>query len=135
MQLYSRDLVHRAREKTGAGVLHHPSHESRISNPICGDKVRWTLQVSANRVVEAKHETRGCVLCQASASLLFDRVQGKDILAVFQDISQFQAEIEDILQAEEAVTESLFSGLQHAPSRVSCVLLPWEGLEKALRGA
>lgn len=133
MQLYSKELMQQAKDERGAGVLDNPTHENLESNPICGDRVRWTLNISDEHIIEARHYTRGCVLCKASASLLFGQLQGKAVSEILDTISVFHSGIEKIAQGEEFQMEAeLFSGLKYAPLRISCVLLPWEGLAKAL---
>ena len=66
----------------GAQLLDHfriPRHRGRLGrptcagaarNPLCGDEVRLEFAVAGGRVTEARFEGRGCLVRQASASVL-----------------------------------------------------------------
>lgn len=140
MNLYSKELMFLAKKNTASqGILEDATHEYTAKNPICGDRVRWTAIVEDRKIIDLKHHTKGCLLCKAGAALLFEQVHsGNRKTAEVQElICHYSTQIEQLKTDDVSdVPEGLdiFTGLSKAPSRVSCVLLPFTGLQKALRG-
>jgi nitrogen fixation protein NifU and related proteins len=139
MNLYSKELMQLAKKNSlGSGVLDEATHDFVAKNPICGDRVRWTAIVVGEEIVDLKHHTKGCLLCKASASLLFEQIHetGRKTTDVHELICQYSSQIEQLKTGDVSNVDTdvqLFKGLQKAPSRVACVLLPFEGLQMALQ--
>ena len=109
------------------------SHSHRVSNPICGDRVEFLLNVSNDRVVDAWIEVKGCALCKASASLLSDNLLGLSIHQVSNHTEKFLDDVNALLDGQSIMSEaSLFEALPSAPARQECVVLPWHCLGAAL---
>jgi nitrogen fixation protein NifU and related proteins len=102
-------------------------------NPVCGDEVtlRVTLKdVNGELVVEdLSYDSLGCLISQASASVMSDLVIGKPvdeamaISQVFLELMQSKGRgepDEDVL--EDAVA---FAGVSKYPARIKCALLGW----------
>ncbi|MEM9366053.1 MAG: iron-sulfur cluster assembly scaffold protein [Planctomycetota bacterium] len=100
------------------GLLRDATHAHEGSNPLCGDKIHIDLKLSPNgEVVEAWFEGEGCVISQASASMMVEEIEGKSL----EEVKAFTAE--QMLD--------LF-GPKLAPNRQKCCLLPWKVLLTAL---
>ena len=135
MHLYSKQLLQQAKNPSHAGILQDATHSTTHNNPLCGDRIQWTIRVVANHIDDVRHHTRGCALCIASASLLSKRIVGQKIPHVVNKIQAFTQQVNQMLETEDDVEDTLlntFTGLRHAPSRKTCVLLPWEGLKEAI---
>jgi len=92
------------------------THRQRIDNPICGDSVQLELQVSdAGLIEQAWFTGTGCVISQASASMLVEHIEGQTIAA----LSNFTAQ--DMLQLFRA---------RLSPLRQRCCLLSWDALRQ-----
>ena len=137
MSLYSPQLIALAKDKTFVGTIDGATHSGRLSNPLCGDRIDLDIRIETNRIEQIRHRTRGCILCQASAHLLCERLEGLDLPDA---LSQAQHHIEGIakLTTSDRVPlqlqplETLFDQLHTAPSRESCVALPWTLLQNQL---
>ena len=46
------------------------THSYKLKNKLCGDEIQVFLTVKNNRLINFKYETKSCIYCQASASLL-----------------------------------------------------------------
>lgn len=91
------------------------THRHRVDNPVCGDSVQLELQVSdAGLVEQAWFTGAGCVISQASASMLVEHIEDQ----TFDAISGFTAQ--DMLHLFRA---------RLTPGRQRCCLLSWEALQ------
>lgn len=94
------------------------THRQRIDNPVCGDSVQLELRVSDAGVIEQAWFTgTGCVISQASASMLVERIEGQAV----ETLANFAAQ--DMLRLFRA---------RLTPLRQRCCLLSWEALRQLL---
>ena len=68
--LYRKELLRLAADAHGAGRLAAPDASGTLFNPACGDKVTIGLELQHHRITAIAHDTKACVLAQASASIL-----------------------------------------------------------------
>jgi len=132
--LYRTDLLRLAADAHGAGRLVTPDVSGFAYNPACGDKVVVDLRLSDGRVVELAHETKACVLAQASASILGANLKGADLATV----EALHAGVADMLGAGPAPAGpfdafAVFAGAMEYRSRHRCVLLPIEAVLDAFQ--
>jgi len=94
------------------------THSTFRDSPLCGDWVRIDLAVSpAGEIEEAWFDGEGCVISQAAASMLVERVAGMSV----ETVRQYSAK--ELLQ--------LF-GPRLSPNRQKCCLLSWRTLQAAI---
>lgn len=116
--LYREEILDHAKHPRNRGTLSLFDADGRAVNTLCGDEI--TIQLKWNsegRVEEIVFSGTGCILSQASASMLTEFVKGKASL----DLKN--ASREDYLDSIE---------LHPTPSRLPCVLLSFEALQEAL---
>jgi len=105
------DPFHRGR---CAGATH--SHSDK--NPLCGDVVSIQLKLDGGgKIEDVFFDGEGCVISQASASMLVEALHGKTVA----DVQRFSAE--DMLQ---------LYGPRLTPNRQKCCLLPWKVIQSAI---
>ncbi len=131
--LYQKSLLRLAARATGAGRLEPRDGSATVSNPLCGDRVTIDLRCTGGRIDAAAHDTRACVLCQASAVLIAERGLGLDragAAAVAESVRAFLARPADGPPPgwEEI---SAMAPVADVPSRHRCVLLPFDALDRA----
>ena len=132
--IYDRAIKDLAHLGHGSGQLAAPDRQARLDNPLCGDRIDIELRLSDDGfVAELAHQTKGCLLCRASASILGLYAPGYSA-----------AEIEAIGAGLTAMLASggspptawdelgLFLPVRAHPSRHGCVLLPLRALQTAL---
>ena len=132
--LYRKELLRLAADARGAGRLAVPDATGLAYNPACGDRVKVDVTLSDGSIVEFAHETKACVLAQASASILGAHIGGADLA----QIERLRACVEEMLGGAAAPSPpfdgfSVFSGAVGYRSRHRCVLLPIEAALDALR--
>jgi nitrogen fixation NifU-like protein len=77
--MYSAQLLDHFQNPRNAGDISGADAIAAIENPACGDIVRLTLKINADRIAEIKFKAKGCVPSIACASALTELVQGKTI--------------------------------------------------------
>src|SRR5215469_18739418 len=88
--LYRKELLRLAADAHGAGRLAHPDATGHAHNPTRGDKVSVELTLEGGRVRAIAQETKACVLTQASASILGEKLAGAsraDVEALMQSLT------------------------------------------------
>jgi nitrogen fixation NifU-like protein len=99
------------------GKLSHPDFESEQYNPLCGDRVSMQGTIQDGQIRKLMFEGTGCVISQATASLLTQKVIGMTIA----DIQKLDA---DFIQS--------LIGISLGPTRLKCALLPLQAVHKGL---
>jgi NifU-like protein involved in Fe-S cluster formation len=133
--LYRRELLRLAADAHGAGRLSAPQAQGEAFNPTCGDRIIVTLTLDDHGHITALgHETRACVLAQASASILGQAAchLGRTDIQVLRNAVTAMLKGEAPPPGTPVEAYAAFDGaLDYAP-RHRCVLLPIEALLKAL---
>lgn len=133
--LYAKDLLRLAALATGTGRLEPHDAAGSAHNPVCGDKVSVTLRMNGEKIAALGHETRACVLVQASASILGGRLAGSSGADVAQLRKVIAAMLETNAPAPEGFKEyEALTGARAFRNRHACVLLPVDAVLNALRG-
>jgi nitrogen fixation protein NifU and related proteins len=132
--LYHEALVRLARAATGAGRLEAPEGSATLDNPLCGDRVTFEVRLSEGRVAMLAYRVRGCLLCQAAASLLGRAAAG----ATPGEVAVARAGAAAMLESgapppgDPWADLELFVPVRGVASRHGCVLLPFDALGEAL---
>lgn len=133
-ELYQRAILGKAREATGAGTMADADARATVNNPVCGDRVTMEVKLSDGHVTAVAHKVRGCLLCEASASVVGANAPG----ATRAEIDAAKAAITALLRESEPIPSeswgelAIFQPVIVHKSRYHCVLLPFEALTRAL---
>ena len=99
--LYHRTIVEAARERAGGGRLASPDASISLDNPLCGDRVSIDVNLDGGRLAALAHRVKGCLLCEASASVLGANAIG--------------ASAEDVAGIRASLVQALASGFERHP--------------------
>lgn len=93
------------------GTLENPDISHQESNPLCGDQIRFDIQLDGDgqTVKDVRFSSVGCAISKASASMLSDMLIGRTL-----------GEIKAMTR--EDVLDEL--GIDLGPVRLKCALLP-----------
>ncbi len=117
-ELYQEHILDHYEDPFHRGRLPAATHVHEENNPLCGDVVRVELQLGGDgKIKDAYFSGQGCVISQASASMLLENMFGKTV----DDVKQFSAE--DMLK---------LYGARLTPNRQKCCLLSWKVLQSAV---
>jgi nitrogen fixation NifU-like protein len=103
------------------GRLEHPDISHEESNPLCGDRVRFEIQLDddGKTVEDVRFSGVGCAISKASASMVSDLIIGKTL-----------EEIREL--TKEDVLDEL--GIDLGPVRLKCALLPLKVVKAGVYG-
>ncbi|MEX1147863.1 MAG: iron-sulfur cluster assembly scaffold protein [Sphingomonadales bacterium] len=131
--LYQKRILRLAAEAHGAGRIAGAGFSATVRNPMCGDQIRVDIDAANGRIAALAHETRACVLCQASASLLAQTAPGHGREA----ISLLRDDLQTMLAGGDASGTlgeyAVFTPVRDHPNRHNCVILPLDAVLEALR--
>ena len=64
------DIIKIASDTTNNKILKDYTHRSKYKNKTCGDIIEMRVNIKKNIIQDIGYQTKSCVYCQASASLL-----------------------------------------------------------------
>jgi nitrogen fixation protein NifU and related proteins len=121
MSMYSRENIQdHYRNPSNYGTLENPDVHWEDANPLCGDKLAMDLHIVDDRVTEIRFLGKGCVISQATASMLSEMIEGRTLDEV------------RALGTDE-VLEAL--GIPISPARTKCAFLSLRVLHHGLAAA
>lgn len=153
--LYREIILDHYRSPRNRGELPSPPAQ-RVEgfNPLCGDEIVVTLEVSGGAVSDIKIGGTGCSISQSSASLMSAAVKGKpvpevrDLIRTFKGMmsihestlpgqdGQHDAENEtteaELLDVNSLGELAALQGVVKFPVRIKCATLSWNTLAQGL---
>ena len=133
-ELYRDVILDHARHPRNRGTIQNPDFETKVHNPLCGDELVLYLQIQKDFIEDCQTMVRGCSICQASASMMSEEVQGKSM----DDVSKLSRDFQNNLMVQDSVLnknmENLvpLMNLKSHKSRIKCVALAWNALDECL---
>ena len=138
------------------------THTAHSKNESCGDEVTLDLKLDTvdtdsdtdigNAVVtDVSFQSKGCIICQASASILAKYIEGKrvsNILSYSKRLKIFIGDGVDVDSSDDDAEMNIDSNniddnmeevlralayVREFPTRTQCVLLSWNTLERCLK--
>jgi nitrogen fixation NifU-like protein len=145
--LYQETILDHAKHPRNARLVEHHTCKAQGNNPMCGDKVTVTAQVSdEGRLQEIGFEGKGCAISIASASMMTEALSGQSVadarrlFDAVHDLCTGKAETDAVkAQLAPGAADSVdklasLSGVRQFPVRVKCATLPWHALMSCLDG-
>jgi nitrogen fixation protein NifU and related proteins len=117
MDLYAEHILDHFRAPHHAGSLENPTVRIVEHNPLCGDVIVLDIAAENDTLTDLRFSGTGCAISQAAMSLLADEVEGMS----FEQLSQLTPD--DVYA---------LLGVQISPARVTCALLGFAALKRAL---
>jgi len=115
---YSETIVEHFRHPRNYGALPAPAVAYEDVNPLCGDRIRIELSVSAEQTIAAvRFRGDSCIISRAAASILTELIQGR----TFQEV---------VALPQEVLLTALHTPIR--PARLKCALLPLHILQAGI---
>lgn len=118
IRLYKDRLMDHYQHPRHKGDLAEPDFVGAAANHSCGDAVVFKGNIEDNILKVVVFDGAGCVISQASASLLAEAVVNK--------------KISDIIAYDYYIVQELL-GVDLGPVRMRCAVLALEALQKGIR--
>ncbi len=117
-RLYSETVFEHFRHPRNYGALPAPDVAYEEVNPLCGDRLRMELNVSADQTIAvARFRGDSCILSHAAASILTEMIQGRTLQEV-------------IVFPQEMLLTALHTTIR--PARMKCALLSLHVLQTGI---
>ena len=134
-QPYQDIILLHARSPRGYCQSLEQSESVTLANPVCGDEVtvmrRWTSEGG----LELGFHCQACLLCKASASVMVSALSGLAMESAAAMVllvqTTFPALGQDLSPNISGDLDALYD-LRRYPTRMQCVLLPWDAIAKLL---
>ena len=133
--LYQEIILDHYKHPHGRGLRDPFGGEAHHVNPTCGDEITVRVAGGGEKIDDISYDGLGCSISQASASVLFELVQGRDVASAagihraFVELMQGRGQVEP---DEDVLGDGIaFAGVAKFPARVKCALLPWMAFKDA----
>ena len=118
MKFYKELLMDHFKNPRNRGKLENPDFTIAQYNPSCGDKIAVQGVIEGGIIMQLGFEGSGCVISQATASLLSEFCIGKPIDTIL------------ALQNDDLIK---LIGMQLGPTRIKCALLSLMAIKDGIR--
>lgn len=146
--LYSQLLIQASRDTEFAGPPPPASqknyHTATGHNPLCGDKVRWFVEVdtAGKRLGNIRFEASGCMMCKASAGFLARFLRHTSFAGAHHIYEEVDRITDQTIPAESSADEEgggeawrALAQIRDYPARRKCVMMPWNSFFEALESS
>jgi nitrogen fixation NifU-like protein len=117
--MYSAKLLDYFEHPRNPGEVENPTASVELSNPVCGDVVRFSARVGAGKIVEIRFRAKGCVPAMACASALTEMVKGREIESLRSLTSEdVEAVVDGVPAASRHASEMAVDGLRRLLSEI-----------------
>ena len=132
--MINEDVFKLASNTINVGLKNKYSHKISLKNTTCGDKITIEIIADTKKIHSMKYETESCLFCEASASLLSQKIKNMN----FKDFKNDFTVIKKISNQKNIQLPRRFSDLKNLVNsdnlnRLKCVFLPFDAVIKALK--
>ena len=115
-------------------VIKNFTHKSKNKNPLCGDVMEISLIIKNDIVNDVGYQSKSCIYCQASVSLLSKKIKNKKINEIKKFICNGEKLFNDVKTKLDKHWKDFNIILNKKNlSRKECLLLPLKTILKALK--
>jgi nitrogen fixation NifU-like protein len=132
--LYREVILDHYRSPRNKHGLDHSDIDVHRNNPLCGDDITVHVSVKDGVVENAAFEGQGCSISQASASMLTERIKGKKLAELEDEVLAFRRMMagEEALSDDELGDLAALKGVVKYPVRIKCAVLAWDALQEGI---
>lgn len=80
--MYSAQIADHIANPRNVGEIENPSGVGDVTNEVCLDRIRLSVRIEANRIIDARMKASGCPPTIAAASVLTELIIGRSIDAL-----------------------------------------------------
>ncbi|MAW17757.1 MAG: iron-sulfur cluster assembly scaffold protein [Pelagibacteraceae bacterium] len=132
--MINKEIIKIASDTKFEGLKKKFTHKSSAKNSICGDYIKVQLIANNSKIKSMRYETESCILCEASASLLANKIKNFSLKDLKRNLEYFN----HIKKTKKIFLPSRFKEFKKllnksTINRVNCVILPIEAILKAFK--
>ena len=132
--IYREALLEHIKNPKNLGSLDNPDLKAKAYNPICGDELELSIELTEEIIKDCRTKVRGCSICIVSASMMSELI----ILKKINEVEKIRKKFLKCLKKENnEIPKLLFNlrpliSLKNNRSRMKCVILAWDALKDCL---
>ena len=132
--MISEEIIKLASNTSNVGLRNDYSHKISLRNKICGDKITLEIVANKKKITSMKYETESCIYCEASASLLSQKIKYLNVKDLKSDFAKLK-KISKQKKIKIPRKYSDFGKLLNSDNlnRFKCIFLPIDAVLKALK--
>ena len=116
-QIYQEQILDHYKNPRNFGKIDNATVHHHEYNPLCGDEIEMFLIIKDDKIADVRINGHGCAISQASASMLSEKIKGKNL----EELKKLTKE--DILE---------MLGIPLSPVRLKCALLSLDTFKNAI---
>ena len=132
--MINKEIIRLASNTVNVGLKNKFSHKVTLKNTICGDRITLEIIINEKKINSMRYETQSCIYCEASASLLSQKIVNYKLEDIKNDfiILKKNTKKKDIKIPKKF---SSFNRLLTSDNlnRFKCIFLPFDAVIKALK--
>ena len=127
-------IIKIASDTINEGLKNIFTHKSSMKNKICGDIIEIEIIAKNNKIKSFRYETKSCIYCNASASILSNKIKLFSINNLKKDFNNFYSILKEN-DNDLPIKYNCFKDLinKRNIARRDCITLPFNALLKALK--
>tara|TARA_B100001093_G_C26600382_1_gene915597 strand:+ start:266 stop:664 length:399 start_codon:yes stop_codon:yes gene_type:complete len=132
--MISNEIIKIASNTKNVGLTNNYTYKSSLKNSLCGDKIKIEIISVRSKINSMKYETEACIYCEASASLLADKLKNSTLKTAIKDLNL----LKNVINNSNLVFPAKFKEFKKLInkknfSRINCINLPFDAVLKALK--
>ena len=106
-----------------------------MNNETCIDEIDLMVKIENGVITDVRFDGEACAICTSSTSIMIETLLGKT-LEEAREIYNNYVNMIDEKEYNSNILESaiVYQDIAKQPNRKKCALLPWWGMDKALKG-
>ena len=132
--MINKKIIQIASNTKFEGLKEKFTHKASAKNSMCGDIIKIEIVANKSIIKSMRYETESCILCEASASLLANKLKNYQL----KDLKENIKKVKNIKKTKKIHIPNKFKEFnkilnKNTLSRFNCVILPMEALLKAFK--
>ena len=128
------EIIKIASNTENNNILKNYTFATKYKSAMCGDELKIYLKVHKEKINKLSYQSKSCVYCEASASLLSRYVRNKsinDIKKLISNMENYYEKSNLSLKKNISYFKKLFK--EKNLSRKECLMLPFKTLKKIIQ--
>ena len=127
--MITSEIIKIASNSKNVGLTNKYTYKSSLKNPLCGDKIKLELNINKTKINSMKYETESCVYCEASASLLANKIKNLNINTIIKELNLLKKALkDDKLNLPKNFKDFKILINKNNLKRINCINLPFNAL-------
>ena len=133
--MITSEIIKIASNTSNVGLTNKYTYKSIKKNSMCGDLIKIELVSSNSKIYSMKYETEACVYCEASASLLAEKIKTLPIKTIKKELNNLKNGFSEKVNVNFSKKFNEFKFLINKKNlkKINCILLPIDAVLKALK--